>query len=324
MCPERLRGRTRWPSGKHSTQATSSRRRRTPIRLGWPVTHHWHADEDVLTNASVRSWSGNQRSACCDRGVVEKVEIGGVLVTPLEVDAAIAKLEAVGGTAIAQPLRAIGSPLAACKYHEVAKATRTAFPTLVKDAGTKQKHTPHEKVAFVFALKVHAGYPYDLPGGPAEGDLAGSGPGHDLIAGRRTAKKNYGEYQAAEWAGKTFRTAMLIEKVADQVPKLGYDVRVILADGAQVHIEAKASAGDGSLVALEEGERAHIQDSDCEHEHVLFVLSAVQAAEIDGEWKCSGGHAIAIRDWTIASADLELQPSWLYRVPAAAQGSRQV
>jgi hypothetical protein len=38
---------------------------------------------------------------------VEKVEIGGVLVTSLEVDAAIAKLEAVGGTAIAQPLRAI-------------------------------------------------------------------------------------------------------------------------------------------------------------------------------------------------------------------------
>lgn len=52
-------------------------------------------------------------------------------------------------------------------------------------------------------------------------------------------------------------SATLVEKVGDQVPKLGYDVKVVLADGKQVHIEAKASAGDGSLVALEEGERAH-------------------------------------------------------------------
>lgn len=54
---------------------------------------------------------------------MEKFQIGGVLVTAMEVTAAITKLEAVGGTAIAQPLRAIGNPLATCEYHKVAKAT---------------------------------------------------------------------------------------------------------------------------------------------------------------------------------------------------------
>lgn len=183
--------------------------------------------------------------------MVEKLEIGGVLVTSMQVNTAIAKLEAVGGTAIAQPLRAIDSPLATCEYHEVAKATRTAFPSLVRAAGTKQKHTAHEKTAFIFALKVHAGHADGLPGGANHGGPFRSGPGHDLIAGRRTAKKNYGEDEATEWARKTFPGALQVEKVGDQVPKLGYDVKVILADGKQVHIEAKATAGDGRLVALE-------------------------------------------------------------------------
>jgi hypothetical protein len=85
----------------------------------------------------------------------------------------------------------------------------------------------------------------------------------------------------------------------------------------KVHIEAKACGGHGDLVAIEEGERAHNQDSGCGHEHVLFVVSHVQAAKIDGEWKCSGGEVPIIRNWKIATSDLILQPSWLYRVPAA-------
>jgi hypothetical protein len=127
---------------------------------------------------------------------MEKVDIGGMLVTSMQVNAAIAKLEAVGGTAIAQPLRAIGSPLAACDYRKIAKATMTAFPTLIQAAGTKHKHTAHQKDAFVFALKVYAGHPHDNPTATADSDPASSGPGHDLIADRRTAKKNYGEDQA--------------------------------------------------------------------------------------------------------------------------------
>jgi Domain of unknown function (DUF3883) len=257
---------------------------------------------------------------CNDRDVMEKFDIGGALVTLMQINAAITKLEAVGGTAIAQPLRAIGNPLATCNYHEIAKATRVAFPPLVQAAGTKQEHTAHEKNAFVFALKVYAGHAHDISAAPADGAPINSGPGHDLIAGRRMAKKNYGENKAAEWARKTFPEAVLVETVGDQVPKLGYDVKVTLAHGKQVHIEAKASAGDGSVVALEEGERKHNQDCGCAHEHVLFVVSDVQSTKIDGEWKCSGGSAAVIRHWKIALADLTPQPSWLYRVPSAMSG----
>ncbi len=96
-------------------------------------------------------------------------------------------------------------------------------------------------------------------------------------------------------------------------------MKVTLADGAQVHIEDKASAGHGDLVAIEEGERAHNQSSGCAHEHVLFVVSGVQSANIYGEWKCSGGEATILRNWRIADPDLIIQPSWLYRVPSAAE-----
>ena len=75
----------------------------------------------------------------------------------------------------------------------------------------------------------------------------------------------------------------LSRKVGNAVPKLGYDVRVTLADGSEVHIEAKYSE-DGPEVALSEGERAHNQDSGCNHEHVLYVVAGAQAIKVDGEW----------------------------------------
>ena len=43
------------------------------------------------------------------------------------------------------------------------------------------------------------------------------------------------------WAEEEFPDA-LVEKVGDRVPKLGYDVRVILADESEMHIEAKVTA----------------------------------------------------------------------------------
>ena len=52
------------------------------------------------------------------------------------------------------------------------------------------------------------------------------------------------------------------------MPKKGYDVQVTLADGSEIHIEAKYSE-NGSVVLLTEGERAHNQDGKCKHEHVL-------------------------------------------------------
>jgi len=141
-----------------------------------------------------------------------------------------------------------------------------------------------------------------------------SGPGHDLIAGRRTAKKRYGEDLAAKW-GQTVHGAISAEMVGDYVPKLGYDVRVVLADGRQLHIEAKATAGSGDTVAIEDGERGHNQDSGCQHEHALFVVRDVKSTMVDGEWKCYGGTPEVALGWRIAWSDLTPQPNWLYKVP---------
>jgi hypothetical protein len=116
------------------------------------------------------------------------------------------------------------------------------------------------------------------------------------------------------WAW-TVPGAVLVKKVADNVPKLGYDVEVTLADGKQLHIEAKATGGNGDTVAIEEGERMHNQDSGCKDEHVLFVVSDVQSARINGVWRCRDGAVGVIRNWKIASSDLTPQPSWVYKVP---------
>jgi Protein NO VEIN, C-terminal len=147
--------------------------------------------------------------------------------------------------------------------------------------------------------------------GPGHG---GRGPGHDLITGRRTKKKEYGENLAVKW-GWTVPGAVSVKKVADDFDKLGYDVRVTLADGNQLHIEAKTTEGTGSMLAITEGERKHNQDSGCKHEHVLFVVSDVKAAISNDEWHCSGGTPAILPNWKIATSDLTEQPSWLYKVP---------
>ena len=141
----------------------------------------------------------------------------------------------------------------------------------------------------------------------------GGGPGLDPISSRRTAKQNYGEDEAKMWAEKEFPGAF-VENVGNCVPKQGYDVRVTLADGAEIHIEAKYSE-DGSAVILTEGERAHNQDSACNHEHVLYVVAGAQAIKVDGEWHCSGGTKTPHRDWKIGKDDLTPR-TWRYNVPS--------
>ena len=169
-------------------------------------------------------------------------------------------------------------------------------------------------------LRALAGEP---PASAAAGATAGTGtqhppketgPGYDLIAGRRTAKRHYGEGLAAEW-GWAIPGAVQVDKVGDNVPKLGYDVQVTLENGKQVHIEAKATSDTGERVELEEGERKHNQGDGCGHEDVLFVVSGVRAALIDGNWKCWGGDPRYIPDWKIDDPDLQEQPRWLYKVP---------
>lgn len=153
----------------------------------------------------------------------------------------------------------------------------------------------------------------------------GMGPGHDLIAGRRTAKRHYAEKLAGKWAASTFPGAE-VEMVGDHVPKLHYDVEVRLDDGKQVHIEAKATSDYiGARVELTEDERQHVQDSGCMHEHVLFVVSGVRADQVEGgKWYCWGGVPRHVRGWKIADPELELQPRWVYTVPSTTQAQVEV
>jgi hypothetical protein len=151
---------------------------------------------------------------------------------------------------------------------------------------------------------------HDAPVPPPELSVhspGGGGPGLDPISARRAAKQNYGEDQAKMWAEKEFPGA-LVKKVGNCVPKPGYDVRVTLADGSEVHIEAKYSEG-GSEVELSEG------DSGCNHEHVLYVVAGADATKVDGEWQCSGGHETPHRNWKIDTDDLKPR-TWRYNVPS--------
>ena len=106
-----------------------------------------------------------------------------------------------------------------------------------------------------------------------------------------------------------------VEKFADNFRKLGYDVRVTLSDGKEVYIEVKTTSSNGEIVAIEEGEREHNQDSGCKHEHVLFVISDIKTTMVNEDWQCWGGNPAIVPNWKIATSDLTEQPSWLYKVP---------
>jgi hypothetical protein len=150
-----------------------------------------------------------------------------------------------------------------------------------------------------------------LPGDAASGTSnktggPGRAPGHDLITGRRMKKKEYGENLAVKW-GWMVPGVVSVEKVADNFRKLGYDVRVTQADGKEVHIEAKTTSSNGEMIAIEEGEREHNQDSGCKHEHVLFVISDVKATMVNEDWQCWGGNPAIVPNWKIATSDLTLE-----------------
>jgi len=255
---------------------------------------------------------------------MENFDVGGVQATRDQIIAALTKLEATGGTAIAQQLRSIGSPLSSCDYHKVARDTRAAFPALIHKSGTKQSPTAHEKNAFTFALRVYAVLAQDLPApevASGEGDQAdpGSGPDYDPIAARNAAKKKYGEDQAKKWAEGEFPAALLVKKVGDDNPKPGYDVRVITADGSEIHIEAKCSGSNGD-VELTKGEVDHVQGTGaknpCAHEHILFRVLNAHFTETSGEWKCLGSDADIHRGWAIDVSSLT--PSrYAYKTPVA-------
>lgn len=245
------------------------------------------------------------------------VTIGGVTATVEEVAQVLDALYDAPGDHMRRYLK--GTPLEGMDYHKVHDEEIDLFPEIRVPPGTRQHHIPHVRPACIHAMEralSESGW-HDmlvpLPKLSIQGS-SGVGSGFDPIASRRTAKRYYGEDQARIWAAQEFPGA-LVQKVGDCFPKLGYDVRVILADGSEIHIEAKYSQG-GSVVMLSDGERAHIQDLGCDHEHVLYVVAGAQAINVDGKWHCSGGTMIPYRNWKIDKDDLTPIKSWRYNVPS--------
>lgn len=198
------------------------------------------------------------------------ITLGGVTATIEEIAQVLDALYDAPGDQMRHYLK--GTPLEGMDYHMVHDEEIERFPEIRVPSGTKQHHVAHVRPACIHAMQrvlSESGWNdglKPLPKLSIHGSYGG-GPGFDPISSRRTAKQNYGEDQAKMWAEEEFPDA-LVEKVGDRVPKLGYDVRVILADESEMHIEAKYSY-DGSVVILTDGERAHIQESGCNHEHVL-------------------------------------------------------
>jgi len=250
------------------------------------------------------------------------ITLGGVTATPEQVAQVLDALYDAPGDQMRLYLK--GTPLEMMDYHKVHDEEIKNFPNIRVPPGTKQHHVAHVRPACIHAMQrllSESGWNEGLKPLPKL-SLSGAhsgGPGFDPIASRRTAKRYYGENQAAMWAEEEFIGAV-IENVGDRVPKLGYDVLVILADGSEVHIEAKYSH-DGSAVILTDNERDHILKSGCNHEHVLYVVSEAQAIKLnDNKWHCTGGIKTAHRNWTIDEEDLTPVTSWRYKVPNMSGG----
>ena len=242
------------------------------------------------------------------------ITLGGVTASTAEIALTLDVLYDAPGNQMKHYLK--DTPLAGMDYHKVSKEEVALFPEIRVAPGTKQDHAAHVRPACIHAMEralAESGW-FDPPVSAPESSVhsSGGGPGLDPIPGRRTAKKNYGENQAKIWAEKEFPGA-LVQKVGDWVPKPGYDVRVTLADGSEVHIEAKYSE-TGSEVELTEGERAHNQDLGCKHEHVLYVVAGAQASKNDDGWHCEGGTKVPHRNWKIDTDDLAPR-TWRYNVP---------
>jgi len=155
----------------------------------------------------------------------KKIDAGGVPVTPEEIREAREKLANTGGTAIKQVLAAIDNPLASCDYWGEINRALAADPTLVVPPKTKSGPAQHAKIVFDIVLARKEAEALGLPQDEIKEETAkiespGKGPGHDLITGRRTAKKNYAENMAAEW-GWTIPGVVDVEQVGDKVPQAG-------------------------------------------------------------------------------------------------------
>jgi hypothetical protein len=78
--------------------------------------------------------------------------LGGVEVTPGDIEAALRVLRSAPGLMIRQPLARAGSPLASCLYHDVAAPWRGRFSSSAP-SGRGAAGRPVAKEAFCFALE---------------------------------------------------------------------------------------------------------------------------------------------------------------------------
>ena len=242
------------------------------------------------------------------------ITLGGVTATLEEVAQVLDALYDAPGDQMRHYLK--NTPLEGMNYHQVSKEELTLFPEIEVPPGTRQHHVAHVRPACIHAMeRLLSGSSWNetlvpLPKLPIKGSPSNDS-GFDPISSRRTAKQNYGEDQARLWAEDQFPGALVV-KVGSCVPKKGYDVQVTLADGSEIHIEAKYSE-NGSVVLLTEGERAHNQDNKCKHEHVLYIVTQAQVIKVKDEWHCSGGTKTAFRNWKIDTGNLKAV-QWRYNI----------
>ena len=84
------------------------------------------------------------------------MDVGGIAVTKEEIHAAIAHLNEDKSTAVKQPLKKKGHPLADMDYHGVATQELKDHPELVIPKGTKKAHVGQVKVAVLHHLAAKA------------------------------------------------------------------------------------------------------------------------------------------------------------------------
>jgi hypothetical protein len=132
------------------------------LRLS-PVLDALDEDDAKLVEAVARRLASDDRQELSAplSGQVEaaepaKVEVGGVYVTAAQIDDAIKILQKDMSTAVRQPLKAAGHPLAAMDYHEVSEAHLAKHPELTAAKGSKQQHVGHVKPVILHHLAEQA------------------------------------------------------------------------------------------------------------------------------------------------------------------------
>jgi hypothetical protein len=108
-----------------------------------------------ISGTTAGAWLSRLRMVL--RGVLGRppVSIGGIWLTPVQVQSALTALREAKGIMVAQPLAKAGHPLSKAEkgwYHAVARAEIKKYPALATEPGTHRKPAGHVKLAVMHRL----------------------------------------------------------------------------------------------------------------------------------------------------------------------------